>query len=294
VREGGEALSGATLKLDKRQTGGGPRIPRMPFGGGPQARTDGRGAYEFKNIEPGDYTLSISHPSRVMDSSLDVRVLDHDTRFDVALSITIVEGRIVGSDGQPLAGVVVTAERDESGPQARTAVRMMFATSGGGLSMVGGDSAGAAPVRTDSDGRYSLRGIATGAPVVVRAEAERLQPGKSEPFQLAENEVKRGVDLRLESAGQLKVTVFKADGAPAQMAVVIAMPEGELAQTAERKSGFIQDGGETSIDGLAPGTWRVSVRPVGIGGGGGAAPQPAEQTVEIRPDELSTLRFDLP
>jgi hypothetical protein len=294
VREGGEPLASATVSLDPKPVAGEPRMPRLPFGGGPTARTDARGFYQLSGVQPGEYLLSVAHPSRVMETEIELRVGERDVRQDVALSIATIEGRVVDSDDRPLAGVRVSAERDQGATQGRAVVRMVFAGDNGGVGMIGGEG-GAEDVFTDSDGRYTLRGVATDVKLVVRAEAKGLQPAKSAPLELRENESKRGVDLALAEAGEIEISAFKADGSPAQMAIVTATPQGDLAASAERKTGFIQEGGKTTLDGLAPGSWRVSVRPVGGGPNAGTgAAQPVEQVVEVKPGVATPARFDLP
>lgn len=295
VTEGGQPLAAATVSLAKKQSGDGPRMPQLPFGGGPQARTDSRGEYQLGGVAPGEYTMTVSHSSRAMPTELDVRVGERDLRQDVALSLAIVEGRIVGADGKPVSDVRVAAERHREGAQARPMMRMVIANDGGGMSMLSGGVA-APEVFTDEDGRYSLRGVISDAPIVVTAEAKGMQPARSAPLEVGENEVKRGVDLALAAAGSVEVSVFRADGSPAQMVVVTAVPVGDGANPADRKSGFIQDNGKTTVDGLAPGSWRITVRPVGpnVSSGPGAASGAPEQVVEIKPRESTPVRFDLP
>jgi protocatechuate 3,4-dioxygenase beta subunit len=294
VREGGEPLAGATVRLAPKRAEDEPRMPRLPFGGGPTARTDARGMYQLSGVEPGEYTLSVSHPSRAMETELELRVAERDTRQDVALAIATIEGRVVGAEGEPLSGVRVSAERERGANQPRAVVGMVFAGDNGGVGMIGGED-GAENVFTDADGRYSLRGVAIEVPLVVRAELKGLQPARSEAFEVRENESKRGVDLKLAKAGEIEVTAFKADGSPAQMVIVTATPEGDLAATAERKTGFIPEGGKTTLDGLAPGSWKVSVRAVGgVQSAGPSSSPPIEQVVVVKPGVASPVRFDFP
>jgi protocatechuate 3,4-dioxygenase beta subunit len=293
VSEAGEPLVGASVSLDRRPAEGAPRMPRLPFGGGPRAKTDSRGAYELKDVAPGDYILTVEHRSRAMPTELDVVVLERDTRRDVALSIATIEGRVLDSDGRALAGVRVRVERadEEGGPRAVFSIAL--AGLDGGVESIGGFE-GAQGVKTDADGRYALRGVSTGVKLAVHAEAKGLQPARSEAFELSENELKSGVNLKLEQAGSAEVSVFRADGTPAQMVIVTATPEGEIAKSAERKTEFIQESGKALLDGLAPGTWRISVRPVGLGGGGANGATAEPQAVVVKPGVAANVRFNLP
>lgn len=293
VSEAGEPLVGASVSLDRRPADGEPRMPRLPFGGGPSAKTDSRGAYELKDVAPGDYVLTVEHRSRAMPTELDVVVLDRDTRLDVALSIATVEGRVLDSEGRALAGVRVRIERADEQGGPRAIFSFALGSTDGGVESIGGFE-GAQGVKTDSDGRYALRGVSTGVKLVVHAEAKGLQPARSEAFELSENELKSGVNLKLEQAGSAEIAVFRADGTPAQMVIVTATPEGELAKSAERKTEFIQESGKVLLDGLAPGTWRISVRPVGLGAGGANGATAEPQAVVVKPGVAANVRFDLP
>lgn len=298
VREGGEKLAGATVALSARQRGDRPRMPMM-FGGGPTAKTDGAGRYEMQDVKAGEYTLSVSHPTRQMPAEYDVVIGELDATFDVELSLATVEGRVTSSEGKPMSNVRVSIARDSGdsggGPQVMRV--MAFQTDGGDSMVVGGEDGGAKSVFTDEQGRYSLRGVVTDADLVVRAEAKDCQPARSEPFEVADNQVKRGVDLVLARAGKIEVSVFKADGTPASMVVVTARAQGEQLRGQEPKSAFIQENGKTTLDGLAPGKWSVSVRAVGLGNprsGGGRPAGPEAQEIDVVADETQDARFDLP
>ncbi len=291
VREAGQALSGASVTLEKKPAAGAPRMPALPFGDGPRARTDSRGEYELTGVAPGDYILNVSHSARAMPTELALRVGERDVQQDVELSLAIIEGRVVDAAGEPVSGARVWAERDDSGGQTTQRVRMVFASDSGGLGMIGGD--GSSPeVFSDGDGRFSLRGVVTDAKLVVRSEGKGLQPARSAPLELSENEVERGVELVMKQAGQAEVSAFRSDGSPANMVLVVAVPDGGAGAPSDRKTAFIQDSGKTTLDGLAPGAWKISARPMGPAGGGSSAP--TEQIVQIKPGESTAVRFDMP
>jgi len=293
VSEAGEPLLGASVSLDRRPADGALRMPRLPFGGGPRAKTDSRGVFELKDVTPGEYILTVEHRSRAMPTEVELVVLERDTRRDVALSIATIEGRVFDSDGRALAGVPVRVDRagEEGGPRA--VFSFAIGSTDGGTETIGAFG-GPESVKTDSDGRYALRGVSTGVKLVVHAEAKGLQPARSEPVELSDNELKSGVNLKLEQAGSAEVAVFRADGTPAQMVIVTATPEGELAKSAERKTEFIQESGKVLLDGLAPGTWRIAVRPVGLGGGGANGATAEPQTLSVKAGVAANVRFDLP
>ena len=88
------------------------------------------------------------------------------------------------------------------------------------------------------------------------------------------------------------LSAFKSDGSPASMLFVSATPESAQGGNAEQKQGFIQEGGKTTLQGLAPGKWRVSVRVVGPSRDNSNAPP--EQLVEVELGKPASVRFDLP
>ncbi len=292
IREGGEALAGATVSLREKSA---EEMPRMMFlgSGGPEAQSDGRGRYALENVRSGDYTLTVSHPSRQMPAEFELSVGAQDMSYDVNLGVAIVEGRVTGSDGKPLAGVKVTIEPHQAGGSRRVSmIRMVMDNGDEEATVLDGMPGATKPVRTDDDGRYALRGVSVERELVVKAEAKDLRPAKSEPFTMHDNEVKRGVDLRLERAGRIEVTAFKADGTPASMVMITARLEGDA--DAEPQSGFIQQNGKTKLDSLAPGRWKVTAQSMDSTGPGAPRPAPLEQTVEVKADEATPVRFDLP
>ncbi|MCC7015183.1 MAG: carboxypeptidase regulatory-like domain-containing protein [Planctomycetes bacterium] len=292
VTEGGAKLAGAQVSLHPKRDGA-PQLGAGMFGGGPQSTTETDGRYEVRDVKPGDYRLTVTHPSRQMPAEFELSLGESDKHFDVDLDIAIIEGRVFAPDGKPLAGVRVSAERNAPQRSGRTAIRMvMTSDDGGDVSVIGGE-AGARDVKTDDDGRYVLRGVTPSVELVVKAESKGLQPERSEPFQVAPNQVKRGVDFTLAVAGKLEVSAFKS-GAPASMVVLNVFPEGTSPADAAAKVAFIQNG-KTTVDGLKPGKWTVQARLAAIGGpgSGGGAPGPQEQTVEVVADATLPVRFDL-
>jgi len=295
VREGGEPLAGATLRLEPRREEG-ERRAANPFGGGTGATTDGRGDYVFEAATEGEYTLVVTHPSRNMPAEVAVRVAGEEQRVDVDLSISVIEGRVSDSKGRPVVGAQVWAERARQGSGGRSTIRATSAIriGGGGpqISFSTGPSEGSR-ARTDADGRYSLRGVPPGVDLVVRAEGHGVQPGKSERVQVAVDQVRGGVDLKLEPAGSIEVTAAKPDGRAVGGVFVTARFAGEADPKPESKSAFIDDEGRMQLDGLAPGKWTLRGQRFDFGGGSGSATLP-EQTVEVRAGETASAHFEVP
>jgi hypothetical protein len=291
VREAGKVLAGATVTLEKEGGSDGPgfRIPGMG-GGGPSAKSDGEGRYRIADVKEGSYALKVEHPTRRMPLSFPLEIRPGSNTFDVELPLSILEGRVTDEQGKGIAGVRVWPERlvpEEGGPRVARGAMIMIADDGGGGVV---DMAGQFGQRalTDADGRYTLRGIESDVELVVKAEGDAVQPGSSQPVRVAPDEVRGGVDLRLEAAGSIKVETNLADGSPARFQIVQASYVENAEAGVEPKFAFVQTGA-TTLKGLKPGRWKVTVRaansgPPGQGGG-------QDQEVVVKPAEEAVLPF---
>ena len=298
VYEGGRALEGAKLAL---RAAGDERDPLMAHfgGGGPEARADGRGQYRLENVEAGEYELEITHPSRRMPARFELTVADEDLVRDYDLVVSVLEGRVTDEEGSPLEGVRVFPERvtDDSGPQATVISVMAFAGSDGGgeVVTVGDGSLGQTQATTDADGRYELRGVEPDVDLVVRAEGESVQPGRSEVVRVAPDQTRSGVDLALAQAGRIEVLATNSRGEPARNLVVTALYEGQVSEGEDvpRETGFIQNSGRHVLDGLIPGPWRVTLRTIGGLGGSSSEPIP-DQLIDVVVGEAASASFAVP
>ena len=279
VSEAGVALPGASLSLVEESQRDSPMaglsLPGMS--GGPSAQTDGRGRYVFEGVKEGRYLLKVEHPTRHMPEEYGVVVRAGESRYDVDLPLTIIEGRITGDDGKPLAGLRVSAERAAEQGRAQSFV-MMVDTGGGDTVVSGGSDLNASEVYTDDDGRYSLRGVSSGVPLFVQAEGAMVQQGRSQELELSEGEVRDGVNLQCERAGTVRVEAQLADGSPARFCTVRGTYEGPDAEGVEPAFTFLQSGAAV-LEGLKPGPWSIQVERRGPG-----APEdgtPATKSVEV-------------
>ena len=292
VNEAGLPLAGATLSLvDEKQSNSpmaGMALPGM--NSGPKARTDGRGAYRFEDVKEGRYVLKIEHPTRHMANEFNVTVRSGENDFDVELDVAIIEGRITGEDGKPVQGLKVSAEKAVQEGGARRFV-MIMNTDGGDTVVSGGEELNAADVYTDADGRYTLRGVAVGVELIVKAEGPTVQDGQSEPVELSVGEVRRGMDFECAPAGSIIVEAVLPDGSPARFCMVRANYQGEDADGVGSEFGFLESG-STTLNGLKPGKWLVSVDKEGPGGGGNSGGA-VEQVVEVIAGEKVTETFQL-
>ena len=292
VREGGKALAGASITLDLKQEGGGGFMGMPFFGGGNGPRTNGSGEYKIEGKKPGKYTIHVSHPSRAMNWDGELELAEGEQRFDIELPIAIVEGRVTGPDGKPIAGARVSAEKfQEKGDSQQTMV-MSFAVAGdSGDVMSFGGSGGAEPVRTDSDGRYTLRGLLTDTDLVVHVTGKEFSPANSEKFRCAPDQTVRGIDVSTKQAGLLEVRVTRA-GQPAAGVLVEAHHKGKDGKD-DNQSEVTGADGSAHFAGLEPGTWEYDVLDIS-NPDGNPDPQPSERKpVEVKPGETAKAAHEL-
>jgi len=281
VREAGKALAGATVRLSSDD--GPPGLPGGfdPFGSsGPKARTDGEGRYVLDDVEVGDYSIVFEHPTRRMESSYPLEVEVGENDFDVDLPVSVIEGRVTDEENKPVEGLTVTVERaSNDGP--RVSMNFVMVADDGDSPVVSVGDGLEETVRTDADGRYRLRGVLPDEELVVQVQGGSFQPARSEPVRLHADEVRSDVDVRVERGGSILVVAQRADGSPARLCLVQARYGDEAAGLAP-KTGVLQTG-QTTLEGLKPGAWRVSVRPIGPGSVG---QQPDdEHEVQVRAGE---------
>jgi len=289
VTEAGQPLANAELRL----VPAGAEEDPMPFGGNArEARTDGRGEYLLDGVDEGEYRLEVRHPTRAMAHDATARVREGTNELDLDLPVAIVEGRITGEDEKPLAGVKVRAERAQSeGGGRRSFSFVMVMDDGNDEPEVSvGAPGGGTSVTTDADGRYTLRGVVPEVDLVVSATGHDVQPGKSEPFRVAPDGIKKNVDFSLENGGSIEITVRRAGGGGPGRYMARATP----AEGGEPKIQMIGPGGSAKITGLKPGKWHVELDPLMGPVEGEQDPTSLEQDVDVVVGKAAKASFDSP
>jgi len=104
------------------------------------------------------------------------------------------------------------------------------------------------------DGRFELRGVQSGVPLVVRAEASGFAAATSTPVEVARGGTHAGVELQLGAAGSVRVRAapelpFAAVTATREPADDKAVPVFVMVRN-----------GTALLTGLTPGTWRLELR----------------------------------
>ncbi len=281
ITEAGAPLAGAKVSL--RGTGPMSGFPGI-LGGSGSATTDARGRFRLENVKGGDSKLVISHGSRAMDYEHALEVEAGENEVNLDLGVTIVEGTVRDHEGDPLAGAKVKVAREaQSGSRAMVSFVMTTDDGdGGGGTFFSGGPGEPEPVMTDSEGRYSLRGVQAGVDIAVSATADGYDTAKSEPFKVDAGEVRGGVDLAFVLTGSIQIQV--EGGAGGMIAILRRRGAGIRDPRIENFSGTAK-----TIEGLAPGTWTVSLSSLG---GPDARFTPEELEIEVEAGETSQANFE--
>ena len=289
--------------------------------GGESGESDGDGDYRVEGLEPGTYTIAVTHESRAMGWTTSVEVAEGEVVANFDLPLCAVEGRVVDTEGRGVQGVEVRALPESQRFNGPDNDRGGGGIMGGGVDVVdvGVVSSGARPPSadrsvTDDQGNFRLEGLTAGAQLVVRADGDSITPAISEAFELEEDEVKSGIELVVEQAGVVIVETTPVEGGdggfmwisvvatPAGQSLsqsipeaVVAVAEGEEPAEASEVpvapvTGFAFGGGDVKLTGMKPGIWKV----VATQGGPGDGEEPKGETeVEVLPGETVTVEIVL-
>ena len=247
-----------------------------------EATTDAEGAYEFRNVEPGSYTLQCNRngyvrasygqkSSRRTGGCLTVRPGQELKDLDFQLIRGgVISGRVLDEDGEPLSGVrVQVLARQYMRGQVRLRTR-------GGRSS---DDRGEYRIFDLPPGRYFVRAVwrsfrnqeSSFAPVfypnALRAEdAERIPVGKG-------GEVPR-VDIQMQ-----KVPTFSVSGKVLDLVTGRPVTSGFVGTRMEESTMFFGSGGDRirsdgnfRLAGLVPGRYRLIVFVARPGAGRSSSP----------------------
>lgn len=289
IREVGKPLVGASVRV-RSKSDEGPDLSFLDQGSG--VTTNGQGEYTLEKLEAGDYRVVVTHPSRAMPWEGTVHVGEGSNHFDADLPVAIVEGRVLGEDKKPIAGVRIRAEhksKEEGGSRTQMQVVMMTSDSDG-TAMSFDSAGGATPVLTDGEGRYKLRGVTPDTDLAIVATGKDVQRGESEVFRLAPDQVKSNVELVLKQGSTIDVVLRRANGTPGSGCIVRASREGS---DEDSKTQFSGPDGKVRFTGLVPGVWKLECTVMGTPTDD-SSPKIAPQTVETKVGSPKTLTFDIP
>ncbi len=208
VREGGRPLEGAIVKLVPHVEGRGQGWTWAGAGADPfTATTDHTGAYRIEARRCGEYLALVTHSERRMAAEFRVHVTPGESRVDFTLDVNGIEGRVVDPGGMPIVGVEISVDRAEPGLEMEPPHQMVVAEDDRGNPSMTWRQRGPRAARTDSAGRYVLRGLLEETPLHVAANSPDAERRVLEPITLAPGEIRRNADFVLRRAGRIQVSL---------------------------------------------------------------------------------------
>jgi len=289
VRENGAPLAGARLKLVETR---GEDDVDSDYWGGPNdplaTSTNHEGDYKFENIRCGNYTLFISHAARSMSLKQSITVTPDAREQNFDLDVASVEGRVTDVDGHPLAGIEVSPVGKQGMNGDDQPYQMVVTEDDRGGARVNYEQSSRRSEKTDEQGRYFLRGLATEQPFRIQVHGEMVENAASPEITLAPDEVRRGVDFALRRAGSIEVRLVGNVGDQNWfMARALRVADGK--ETVVNTIYLGSWNRTQSLRALPAGHYKVTLSP------GGAQQSPPAQEVEadVAAGETSLVSFQL-
>ena len=289
VTEGGKALPGATLNLRSwsENSQESPFFNQMAIfgGGGGEERTKGDGSYRMNEKPVGEYELLVNHAGRAMQEAFRVTLAPGESEFNVDLSMTGIEGYVFDDEGRPVEGAKVVAIKQSSVGNEMSA---SFAL--GSEDMVFELAGGSPGSKTDSEGKFQLKGVVEGEKLQLKVNKEPFQPFTQELRALGIGEVLDGLRVVLQRGGSLRIELVDSSGAPVEFASVMLtrLIEGEPLGVV--RHGVSQEGLAT-FEGLAAGEWEVEVSAFSLMSNEGPDVESQQRRVVIKVGESVNALF---
>lgn len=194
VRRGDEPIADARTMWVSAWTGGMPEVQ--------SAQTGSDGRFEVRLPRAGRYQVSITGPDG--GSGTTVTVPDEpEVEMDVVLRTAGVAGRVVGADGEAIAGAAVQAVPDSDDA---------IAVSGGSAI-------------TESDGTFRIEGLDPGRYTIV-AGASGYAGAEVEGVVVPESGDPAPVEIALQAGRAVRGRVVDPAGAPVAGAMTLVFPAG--------------------------------------------------------------------
>ena len=248
------------------------------------ASTDSQGGFEFRNVDPGDFTLSCSKSGYVGSSFGSKGTGQPPTTFTLSDSQEMNNVDCRMQRGGVITGTVTN---DEGEPVVYAQVRVMAKTYRLGQPQLSERSSG----QTDDRGRYRIFDLSPGRyyvqaqrrgagpsaaresayATVIYPNAVRLQDAQS--MQLAPGAELSGIDLVLRTVPTFSVSGRVIDieaGHPVAGGMINIMPDDVFSGGGGFGNGQIKPDGTFTIKGLASGHYHLQVMGFGGGVAGGA------------------------
>jgi hypothetical protein len=290
-------LRGRVLAADS-----GAGLPRARVGiigngtGAPRrVSTDAAGAWEFKGVAPGRYTITVTRPPYItleygqknaLVPGTPVELAEGQTidKLDVRLPRgSVISGRVIDDLGDPAGYVTVNAVREQFLEGRRQLVRtgMRAVANDLGYYRLYGLPPGAYYLLTDSVAWSSSAAEDAGVSFAATFHPSSASSAAAQAVTVRAGQELPGVDIRQVAThlARLAGIVTEADGTPATAGTVTLYEDLRAAAGGSLRSAGsapVQGGGRFAINGVAPGDYVLEVRrPAsgpGAGVGGGRMP----------------------
>jgi RNA polymerase sigma-70 factor (ECF subfamily) len=264
IRLGGVALAGARVALRPRANSAGFLSH--------SAITDAEGRLWIADLGPGDQELEVHHGALSMPAKRAVELVRGANELSIDLDDGRVRGHVTDGEGNALAGARVRAFR--AGSEA------------GGSPFRYGYGSDAEAV-ADEGGRFELAGLDLATALVLEVRAEGRASARAEHLSPSLDE--RVIEFALGPEARLEIRL--EGGIEGAFTHLIARPL--ASEPSAPRTLFLRSSSERTLDGLAPGPWRVEAYPRARPG---APPPPPSATrdVELVPGETTKVTLSLP
>ncbi|MBL8860304.1 MAG: carboxypeptidase regulatory-like domain-containing protein [Planctomycetes bacterium] len=290
VTEGGRPVEGAHIKF----------VPRnqlddshgeVYWGGAvdPFATVSGHdGSYKIEHLRCGEYSALVVLGHRTMATEFRVRIHVEPLRYDFALEISGIEGRVTDSEGRPLANLQVNCWRAQGGLQIDAPYQMEVTEDDRGNPNIDWKQISGREIRTDANGQYLIPGLVTQEPLVVSVGSAWFESAQSPHITLSAGEVRHGVDFVLRAAGQVRVTMTggRSRGDGWYQCTIQGIGEGQEQRAYGTYVGSWNNTG--SINSVLPGRYKLTVRR----NGNEAETAVHESELEVKAGEVTRVSFD--
>jgi protocatechuate 3,4-dioxygenase beta subunit len=234
----GASISGSVVGSDGRTPAGGARVTLDTQGeagrmGSESAGADGSGVFLFDHLRAGRYQVVAQGNAGTSEPR-----------------------EVLLSDGQRMDGVLLQIA---GGTLLRGTVSGLTAGKLGGLRVSASSSAYSDSTTTDDEGRFTLPDVPAG---VVRLNASTSFPQSrtaQTTVEIAEGTPEMPVEITFEGSSRLSGQITRG-GKPQSGLMVLAIPDPPTGTG--RSNSQTDDGGRYDIEGLADGTYEVSVSSV--------------------------------